>query len=621
MSTPVSTPHPDDAVQVRPSPLVHRVFGEPRFHTDGDIAAVAFAADGSLFSIDEAGVLRHWASDGKLLARHFLSDLETLWQFSPDAKLLASGNDDLLLWDVSTGQLVSRIEQAGEQPAWVTAIAFSADGRTVATGHDDGMLRMWDVSTQKMLGEIQAHPATPKKAVSAISFAPKGEFIATAGEDRTVRVWDEFTHKKVAELKSHTDRIPALAWSPDAKLLISAGWDTSARVWRPPHTDPLMLLNSHADQVTTVAYSPDGKYLACADSDFDIYLWTDPESAIRGPVLQGHNDEIRCLAFSPDGTKLASAGADRVVHVWDVRDGKLLAGPNPKGRHSIAVIPGTPLRLASSGGPKVRIWDVNSGEEIAPTGLCAAFSVAASSDGKWLGIGGTDYFTQLWDATEGKLSASLEATKPPIGHVTFTPDSKTLVHTSPADGLVWLWTCATGQPELILIEAADACTLETIAIHPNGRWIACGGIDYMSTGERDGAVCVWDVPSKQKVYTIDVGVTALAFDPQGKYLAGASLDDAVYVWDAETQDTVFVFGGSQQNINTICFDPSGSYLVSGGDDGTVRAWDVLSGRMLIARDFDTAVHSLAFSPDGKFLFCGNGNTTCYQVEFKKFLEE
>jgi WD40 repeat protein len=84
---------------------------------------------------------------------------------------------------------------------------------------------------------------------------------------------------------------------------------------------------------------------------------------------------------------------------------------------------------------------------------------------------------------------------------------------------------------------------------------------------------------------------------------------------------VFVFGGHQQNINAVCFDPTGSYLLSGGDDGTVRCWDVLSGRALVARAFDSPVQSLCFSPDGKYLFCGNSNTTCYQVEFKKFLEE
>ena len=622
MSTPVSTAHTDDTVPVRPSPLVKRVFGEPRFHTDGDIAAVAFAADGTLYSIDEAGLLRHWAADGKLLARHFLSDIETLWCFGPNAKVLASGNDDLILWDVASGQLVARIEQPAEQQAWITAIAFRADGRAVAVGHDDGKVRVWDVASHQFLGEIQAHPDRPhKKAVSAVAFSPDGALLATAGEDLAVRVWDADSHKLVAELKSHTDRVPSLAWSPDGALLVSAGWDTSARVWRPPHPDPLMLLNSHAEQVTVVAYSPNGKYLACADSDNDIHLWLDAEAATRGPVLRGHNDEIRALCFSLDGTKLASAGADRVVHVWDVRDGKLLAGPNPKGRHAIAVIPGTPLRLASSGGPRVRVWDAESGDEAAPTNLCAAFAVAASPDGRWLAVGGTDHFTQLWAATDGHLAASLEATKPPIGAITFSPDSKTVIHTSPADGLVWLWTCATGQPDMIIVEAADACTLEAVAVHPNGRLVACGGVDYLGTGERDGAVCVWDVPTKEKLYTIDVGVTALTFDPQGKYLAGAGLDDAVYIWDAETQETVFVFGGHRPNVNAVCFDPTGSYLLSGDDDGTVRAWDVLSGRQLVARAFDSPVQALAFSPDGKYLFCGNGNTTCYQVEFKKFLDE
>jgi WD40 repeat protein len=591
------------------------VFGEPRFHTDGDVAALAFAADGTVWSIDEAGVLRHWAADGRPLARHFLSDLETLWCFGPGANLLASGNDDLILWDVPTGQLVNRIEQ----PSWVTAVAFSADGRTLASGHDDGTVRFWDVASQRFVGQVAACPEDV--AVSAVAFSPAGDRVATAGEDRAVKVWDAVTHRPVGELVSHTDRVPALAWSPDGSLLVSAGWDTSARVWRPPQPDPLILLNSHADQVHALAYSPDGKYLACADSDFDIYLWTDPTTAGRGPVLRGHYDEVRCLAFSPDGAKLASAGADRVIHVWDVRDGKLLAGPNLRGRHAVAVIPGTPLRVASVGAPAVRVWDAGTAEEVAPTGLCPAHAVAASPDGRWLAIGGTDHFTQLWDAADGRLAASLEATKPPIGALAFSADSRLVAHTSPADGLVWIWKCETGTPELILIEAADGCTLEAVAFHPDGRRVAAGGIDYLSTGERDGAVCVWDIPTKEKLVTIDVGVYAVAFDPQGKYLAGAGIDDAVYVWDADTREAVFVLGGHSGQIHAVAFDPSGNYLVSGGGDGTVRVWDVLSGRPLVAREFDSAVQSLAFSPDGRYLFCGNGNTTCYQVEFRKLLEE
>ena len=611
----VPTDTPQDAAPVTPSPLIHRVFGDPRFHAEGDVAAVAFASDSTLWSIDDAGLLKHWSQDGKLLARHFLSDYETLWCFGPGAKLLVSGNDDLIFWDVAAGAMIDRTSQS----SWVTALAFNADGKTLASGHDDGTVRFWDAGTQRFLGQIAA--SSKELPVSAIAFAPRGEFIATAAEDRVVRVWDEFTHKLVAELVSHTDRVPSLAWSPDGSLLISAGWDTSARVWRPPQTEPLMLLNSHADQVHTLAYSPDGKYLACADSDFDIYLWTDPERATRSAILRGHNDEVRSLAFSPDGSKLASAGLDRVIHVWDVREGKLLAGPNLRGRHAVAVAGTSQLQVASSAGAKVRVWSVDSGEEVPPTNLCPAQALAASPDGHWLAIGGTDHFTQLWNANDGALSASLEATKPPIGNIAFSFDSKFLAHTSPADGLVWIWNCEKGAPELILIEAADGCTLEGVTFHPDGKRIAAGGIDYLSTGERDGAVCVWDIPTKDKLFTIDVGVSALVFDPQGKYLAGAGIDDAVYVWDVETQETVFVLGGHRQTIQAIAFSPDGSYLVSCGDDATIRVWDVLSGRPLVAREFSSPVQSLAFTADGKFLFCGNGDTTCYQIEFRKLLED
>jgi WD40 repeat protein len=147
------------------------------------------------------------------------------------------------------------------------------------------------------------------------------------------------------------------------------------------------------------------------------------------------------------------------------------------------------------------------------------------------------------------------------------------------------------------------------------------GIDYLSTGERDGAVCVWDIPTKEKLFTIDVGVSAVAFDPQGKYLAGAGIDDAVYVWDVDTQETVFVLGGHHHKIHAVAFSPDGNYLVACGDDSTIRVWDVLSGRALVAREFDSPVQSVAFTQDGTFLFCGNANTTCFQIEFKKLLED
>ena len=612
MTTPMTTPPADPTPA---SPLVARTYGEPRFHTEGDIAAVAFAADGTLRSIDEAGILRHWTADGKLIRRTYLSDLETLWCFAPGGDRLASGNDDLLIWDAADGQLVARVAQ----PAWVTALAFSPDGGTLASGHDDGSVRFWDVRSQQKVGEIAAHP----KAISAITFAPNGDRVATAGEDRVVRVWDAYSHKEVGELASHTDRIPALAWTADGSLLISAGWDTSARVWQVDRPDPLILLNTHAEQVVALTAAPTGRLIATADSDNDVHLWPDPPAGRHGLVLRGHTDEVRCLAFSPDGTRLASAGADRVVHVWDVVTGQLIAGPNPKGKHAIAAFArGGKAFLASSGGPTLRVWDTDTGDDVPPGGDGPAYSVAADPAGRWLAVGGTDHFTRLYDLTApGSGPRRLEATKPPIGAVAVHPKGELVAHTSPADGLVWLWNPVTAEPVLILIEAADGCTLEGLAFHPDGNRLAVGGLDYLSTGERDGAVCIWDLTTKEKSATFDNGVYAVAFDPTGRYLAGAGVNDRVYVWDVATAEQVFELDGHQERINAVAFSPDGSYLVSGGDDHTVRVWDVLSGRLLVVREFDTPVQAVAFAPDGGSLFTGNGNTTCYRVDLRKLLED
>ncbi len=615
----MSLPVTEITSYVKPAIAILRTYGEPRFYADGDIAAIAFAADGTLFSIDETGYLRHWTAEGSLLSRVELSDLETLWCFAPGAKQLASGNDDLLFWDTATGQLRHRIEQS----SWLTAIAYSPDCATVATGHDDGKIRLWNTSTYQCTGEIAAH----KMPLSTIAFSPDGKQIATAGEDRVVRVWDAVSHDRLAELRSHTDRIPSLSWSADGTLLASAGWDTSARVWDPKQADPLMLLNSHSDQVLTLAFAPRGSLLATVDSDHDIHLWSNPKTAKIAHVLRGHVDEIHSLSFNADGSRLASAGADRVIHIWDTATGRLVAGPNPTGKHGIALItgPNDTLQLISTGRATAMAWDAASGAEIALNDVATASCLATSRDGRWLAIGGTDHFTRLHDRTNPGKIKRLEATKPPIGALSFNADGTQLAQSSPADGLVWLWDTATGEPNIILIEAADGCTLESIDFHPDGQRVAVGGIDYLSTGERTGAVCVWDVPSKTKQLVFDTGVYILATDPTGRYLAGAGINDAVYVWDLESkvegEEEIFELAGHTERIQALAFSPDGSYLISGGDDMTIRIWDILSGRLLTAREFDTAIQSLAFSPCGKWLFTGNGNTTCYQIEFAKLVDD
>src|SRR5216683_2267431 len=253
-------------------PPVLRVFGDLCFHTDGDLQVLAFGPEGHLWSIEDLGVLRKWnPSTGQQLRWTFLSDLETLWAISPDCRLIASAAADLTLWDMASGKILDTMQQ----PSWVTAIAFGPSDKLLATGHDDGIVRVWDTASGSLAGT----------------------------------------------LKGHTDRIQALAWHPNGHRLVSGGWDTTARLWNTQTFEPIILLNGHADQVTALAFNPNGSLLACADSADAIHIW-DSEAGKSLQVLKEHEAEIRCLTFTPDGGRLASAGADRVIHLWDARQGR-----------------------------------------------------------------------------------------------------------------------------------------------------------------------------------------------------------------------------------------------------------------------------------------------------------
>ena len=597
-----------------PPTFVDRTYGEPLFHTESEVLAVRYAPDESLWTVEEAGLLRHWTPDGRLLDRDFLSDVEDVWAFSADAALLASGTSEIGLWAASKGKELARVAA----DSWVTAFAFAPDGLTLVSGHDDGRVNFWRLPTLQHLGELDAHDDT----VSALTFSADGTRVTSAGDDHIIHVWEVRTRKLVCDWRGHTDRVPALAWHPRGDFLVSVGWDTTARVWEPGSADPVMLLNAHSDQVTAVAFSPNGDLLACADSDFAVHVWSDPRRGKARFVLQGHTDEVRSLAFNPAGTRLASAGADRVVHIWDATTGKLVAGPNPSARHAVAVSSGT---LYSTAGSLLQAWQPDSGQRAWPAGPAApAEAVAVSPDGKLVATGGPTPEVIVWDAATKERVAVLTHTRGPIRQPTFSADSTLLATASVSDGLMWVWRM--GEPEAVLVvpEAADNSTLEAIAFHPNNKYLAVGGLDWLATSGGAGALCVWDIEARDKLITLDAGVTSLAFDHTGRYLAAGTYSEAgqsVLVWDFDAQEKVFDLPGHHDRINAVAFSPDGSWLVSAGDDCTLRVWNVLTGRIVVARQFDAAIQSVAFSPDGQFLYTGNGNTTCFRLELKKMLDD
>lgn len=597
------------SVSVLSHPVVERTYGEARFHTDGDVLALAYDAAGTLWSLESPGVLRSWNERGQAKSRHVLIDLDTNWYFSPNAKFVAAACDELLIWDTAAHKQTARIEV----PSWVTAIAFHPNKNLVAAGHDDGITRLWDPARDEPVLELLGHDLP----VSAVAFSTDGKFLACAGEDRTIKLWEVATGKLTRTLKGHTDRITGLAWHPTAKSLVSVGWDATARVWDVTTGEPRILLNTHDDQVLGLAFTRDGSMLATADSASAIHVWGDLLSAEALHRLPGFADEIKALAFRGDNKQLAVSGTDRVIRIYDPRSGHLIAGQSGNRRHAIALWNDSIVSVAGESG--LQIWD-NSGKDLpSPLPRGEYTHVAASSDGRWLAGATTDSAIQLWDARNRALK-TIDGPKSSLKYIAFTPDNKTLSGAVANEGTVWLWNLETFEPSLLVIEATEGCSVETIAWHPDCQRLVCGGIDFLSTSGSTGAVCVWNVVDSQRLISIPLGATCVAFNPSGDAFAFASPDGwaALHATDSG-EPTLELEGSEDQQATALAFSPDGQRLIAAGADSAVRVWDSTTGDLLATRQFPSPVDDLAVRADGT-LFLAHENGTVSELFIRSLAE-
>src|SRR5262245_49688538 len=219
----------------RPASVVQAFAAQP-LQTEGELLAVGFAADGSLWSLEEPGLLRQWdLSRSAQLREVLLDDVAPLWCFGPGCRVVASASDEITLWDVATGQMQVVF---GEEMPWVTALALSPDGKYLAAGHDNGALRIWDIPGRKKLHELKG----VHREISALAFSPDSKALLSAGEEKTIQRWDAATGEPRIAFEGHKDRIPGLAWHPSGQRVYSAGWDTTVRVWETATGQPIILL-------------------------------------------------------------------------------------------------------------------------------------------------------------------------------------------------------------------------------------------------------------------------------------------------------------------------------------------------------------------------------------------
>ncbi len=277
----------------------------------------------------------------------------------------------------------------------VRSIAWSPDGKLIASGAEDDTVQIWNPQTGTMVRTYRGHPAH----VLSVAWSPDGSLIASGAEDDTVRVWDPNTGATVQVYHKHTDHIHGVGWSPDSQFVASGSDDTTVQVWVARTGNTINTYRQHTRPVESVDWSRDGARIVSACDDHTVQIW----SAKTGtqPIIKytGHKDWVLSARWSPDNTLIASAGRDSTIQVWNAGTGTLLFKDT---NHTyivekVAWSPDGRFLASVSDDKTVQILDASTRKPVFKrTEPKEVYALAWSHDGKFLAVGGNDRIVEVF---------------------------------------------------------------------------------------------------------------------------------------------------------------------------------------------------------------------------------
>ncbi|KAJ5337057.1 G-protein beta WD- 40 repeats containing protein [Penicillium brevicompactum] len=414
-------------------------------------SAIIFSPESSIVKTKSMNKIPIWLRKPPKMEENWSSLVQTLKNdrasvntvaFSLNGKYIASGSDDdtVKLWDSTTGDVYRSLESHSSRKTLighigpVTAVAFSADGQQIASGSDDTTIKLWNPRT----GDLEKCLSGHSSQITAISFSSDGKQIVSGAHDHTIKIWDTATANVQKTLVGHSGPVTALAISLDGKLLAFGSFDKTTKLWDTATTELQQTLGGHSDWVNSVAFTPDSKQIISGSSDETIKLWNTTMVNLQKPLAH-HSGAVTAMAFSLDGKNIIS-GEDSTLKLWDAITGdlqKTLIG-HSKSVTDVAFSPDGTEVVSSAFENDIKLWDIRTGSHQTLVGHSDwVNTVKFSPNGNQIASGARDNTIKLWDSTTGTLQGTLEGHYHPVTAMAFSSEGDKLASSSSSAIRLW----------------------------------------------------------------------------------------------------------------------------------------------------------------------------------------